>query len=101
MSDMTLLRIGIAVAASRQQLGRTLESGERILDLVCQALERGVQGARQGRRGIFAGELVGRMHFDQYALVAAGQPQVGEALLAAGQAQARTPRTQGFVHAIA
>jgi hypothetical protein len=89
------------VAAPRQQLRRTLDPGQRIAHLVRQALQRGRQGARQGRRGIFAGELVGRMHFDQYALVAAGQPQVGEALLAAGQAQARTPRTQGFVHAIA
>ena len=82
----------LAGNAPRQQLGRTLQAGERIAQLVGQALERGRQRQRQRRQRIAAGELVDRMQLEQPAAVRArGQPGLGEAHGASrtGQRQAR------------
>ncbi len=87
----------VAVHASTQKLCRALEPGERIADLMRQALECSRERGRQGRRRIFTGEFLARMRFQpDLTGLFLGQPQIGEMFAAARECQPGTMHPQGF-----
>ena len=84
---MLVASVGARMGPPRQQLGGTLESGQRIAQFVGHALERGLQGRRQRLGRIGGGRIIGWMRLQQPALGGAGQPAIGMPRRLAGHPQ--------------
>ncbi len=81
---------GIALGrAAGQQLGRALQPGQRVAQLVGQPLQRCTERAGQGLGRVQPGKFIDRMRFQQpAAIVAAAHPALSEARGLAGTASA-------------
>ncbi|KAG1460933.1 hypothetical protein G6F57_014237 [Rhizopus arrhizus] len=87
---------GIALGrAAGQQLGRTLQPGQRVALLVGQPLQRRAERAGQGLGGIEPRELIDRVRLQQpAAIIAAAHPALGEARRLAGHGQRQPVQAQ-------
>jgi hypothetical protein len=84
--------------AAREQLGGALQTGERIAQLVREALERGVDCAGQRERWILAGELGDRVRLQPpAAALARRQRRIGETLRLAGERERQPAQADGFI----
>ncbi|KAG1205190.1 hypothetical protein G6F35_011798 [Rhizopus arrhizus] len=87
---------GIALGrAAGQQLGRTLQTGQRVAQLVGQPLQRRAERAGQGLGGIEPRDLIARVRLQQpAAIIAAAHPALGEARRLAGHGQRQPVQAQ-------
>ena len=91
-----LVQRPVVADATREQLRRPLQAGERIAQFMGKALQRGRQRRRQCQRGVLARELIDRMRLQQpAALVAPRQHHVREARRTlAGKRQRQAPQSR-------